>query len=777
MSDFKLIFFYGPLDALRYFMDRWVECAESRGIEYIIADSYDPGSYAVSRLNSFLEGDVPVFMFTMNQIGIGLIEGTENYWNKHNITVFDFVQDHPRNYEDILLKPPCDIKVLSLDKNNIDFIRRFYPGIKDIFFMPNGGTAVSEFIPVDDRTIDVLYMGGCQQVTDYFPPINGLPDQGNPFYSDVLSMMVENPGLTTESAIEKWFNDNDIRVSDDVLLTLNLQAAPYIENHIRRHFKLAGMHALDRAGIHVEIYGGDSWIDKDDPFSDNIHINPRISSDELNSMICNAKISLCFIPWYKRGCSEKNFDSMLNGALCVSDKSEYLEEHYRDGENIIFFDLGNPEQMASDIKWLLGHPDKAESIARKGMETALKYDTWKERFHVFADDIVPKVILDKNRKCTELSDKFNNRLKLYIVSCHVDKPLTQKPPESKYDVPIQAGAALTDVRICEVNDFDGCEGSVSDRNRRYSEASAMYWIGRHIDSDYVGIEHYRRRFDLTDEQYDRYMDEGVDIITTEPIDLGMSIEKDYREVQYSVDWDLFMDILNEKDPGEYDFYRECFTSNLIHACNINVFRAGLYRDFSDWAFPILDEFWKRSPEKTDTYQHRDVGFIAERLSHLFVMKMIRDGRKVVEAPLKDLRSEEWDCKKECDYNDFDAVFETCDRLYKAHQITKCCNVIGESVRRGGNKDPRIAALSEVMVTGILERRELTLTLHEYLPVQFRTDLNTLLYIWDAFKKALQTYMALKNEESSKLLEDILSLTHFSNVAKKEVLKHIHETIQ
>ena len=777
MGDFKLIFFNGPLDALRYFIDKWAECAEERGIEYIIADYNDPGSYALSRLNSFLEGNVPVFMFTMNQVGIGLIEGSENYWKKHNITVFDFVQDHPRNYDDILLDPPCDIKVLALDKNNIDFIHRFYSGIKDVFFMPNGGTRVGEFIPIKDRTIDVLYMGGCQQVTDYFPPINGLPDQGNPFYSDVLSMMVENPGLTTESAIEKWFNDNDIRVSDDVLLTLNLQAAPYIENHIRRHFKLAGMHALDRAGIHVEIYGGDSWIDKDDPFSDNIHINPRISSDELNSMICNAKISLCFIPWYKRGCSEKNFDSMLNGALCVSDKSEYLEEHYRDGENIIFFDLGNPEQMASDIKWLLGHPDKAESIARKGMETALKYDTWKERFHVFADDIVPKVILDKNRKCTEMSDKFNNRLKLYIVSCHVDKPLTQEPPESQYDVPIQAGAALTDVRICEVNDFDGCQDSVSDRNRRYSEASAMYWIGRHIDSDYVGIEHYRRRFDLTDEQYDRYMDEGVDIITTEPIDLGMSIEKDYREVQYSVDWDLFMDILNEKDPGEYDFYRECFTSNLIHACNINVFRAGLYRDFSDWAFPILDEFWKRSPEKTDTYQHRDVGFIAERLSHLFVMKMIRDGKKVVEAPLKDLRSEEWDCKKECDYGDLDAVFETCDRLYKAHQITKCCNVIGESVRRGGNKDPRIAALSEVMVTGILERRELTLTLHEYLPVQFRTDLNTLLYIWDAFKKALQTYMALKNVESSRLLEDILSLTHFSNVAKKEVLKHIQETTQ
>lgn len=785
MSDFKLIFFYGPLDALRYFMDRWVECAKDRGIEFFIADYNDPGSYAVSRLNSFLEGDVPVFMFTMNQIGVDLKDGSDNYWKNHGITVFDFVQDHPRNYDGVLMEPPCDIKVLSLDKNNIDFIRRFYPGIKDTFFMPNGGTAVGEFIPLKERSIDVLYMGGCQQATDFFPPINGLPDQGKSFYSDVVSMMVEEPVLTTESAIEKWFDECNISVSEDVLLTLNLQAAPYIENYIRRFFKLAGMHALDRAGIHVEIYGGDSWIDKEEPFSDNIHINPRITSDEMNCIISNAKISLCFIPWYKRGCSEKNFDSMLNGALCVSDRSEYLEKHYRDGENIVYFDLREPEQMASDIKWLLDNPEQAEIIARKGMETALEYDTWTERFHSFAEEIVPEILKRKAENHRDISgsqekqgrktEMNKERLKLYIVSCHVDKPLTQEPPKSKYDVPIQAGAALTDIRVCELNDLDDCPDNVSDRNKRYSEATAMYWIGRHIDSDYVGIVHYRRRLDLSDEQYDKYMDDGVDIITTDLIDLGQSIENDYREVLYSADWDLFMDILKERDPEEFEFCKNCLASNLIHACNINVFRSELYREFSDWAFPILDEFWKRSPEKTDTYQHRDVGFIAERLSHLFVMKMIRDGKKVVEAPLMDLRSEEWDCKKECNYDDLNKVFDTCDRLYKAHQITKCCNVVGESVRRGGNNDPRIAALSEVMVTGILERRELTLTMHEYLPEQFRKDLNTLLYIWEAFKKALQTYMTLRNEESSKLLEDILALTHFSNVAKKEVLKHMLDT--
>ena len=71
---------------------------------------------------------------------------------------------------------------------------------------------------------------------------------------------------------------------------------------------------------------------------------------------------------------------MLNGALCVSDHSEYLDDHYKDGENIIYFDLNNPKQMALDVKWLLEHPDAAQMIATRGYKTAKTYDQWENRF-------------------------------------------------------------------------------------------------------------------------------------------------------------------------------------------------------------------------------------------------------------------------------------------------------------------------------------------------------------------------------------------------------------
>lgn len=168
-------------------------------------------------------------------------------------------------------------------------------------------------------------------------------------------------------------------MSDDVLLELNIKYAGYVEGMVRRHYKLECMKALDDAGIHVNVFG-DGWVDDDYIFSDNIVLHERIKVDKLMDLIGQAKISLCFIPWYKKGCSEKNFDSMLNGALCVTDRSEYLEKNYKDGYNIVFFDLNSPEQMAADIRWLLDNPDEAEKIARRGYYTARKYDTWKCRF-------------------------------------------------------------------------------------------------------------------------------------------------------------------------------------------------------------------------------------------------------------------------------------------------------------------------------------------------------------------------------------------------------------
>ena len=378
-TKLNVILYRGTHDVLATFEDQFITYLEGHDIDYYVVKSGESETYCCKEFNDFSHRE-NVIVFSFNNSGTGLKEKGINYWGKYNIPFFDFIVDHPRYFFDTLDEVDYDLYVIALDRNHIDYIKRWYKDVKDVFFLPNGGTEYNSTIPYKDRKIDVIYMGECQRPISEYLIIPFFEDQGREFYQYSIAKMRWDTSLTVEKVIDMYFEETGKSVTKENLKYLNEIIATYLENTIRRITKLAGMKALDNAGVHVDIYGGDGWYDDEIRFSDNIVIQGRVPIDELPQKICDAKISLCFTPWFKRGCSEKNFDSMLNGALCVSDKTEYLEEHYTDGYNIVYFDLSNPEQMAADIKWLLENDDKAEIIAKRGYETAARYDRWFNRF-------------------------------------------------------------------------------------------------------------------------------------------------------------------------------------------------------------------------------------------------------------------------------------------------------------------------------------------------------------------------------------------------------------
>ena len=365
---------------------------------------------------------------------------------------------------------------------------------------------------------------------------------------------------------------------------------------------------------------------------------------------------------------------------------------------------------------------------------------------------------------TKAVPKNDDRLKLYIICSHVDKPLEQEPPVSVYEHMIQAGAALTDRRICELNDHDGFPESISDRNARYSEATAMWWIRKHLDTPYVGIGHYRRRLKLTDEEIAGYMDDGIDIITSVPQIQQWSIEQDYRTIQYSADWDLFMDILAAYAPEDAAFAREEFAADHLYGCNVNILKSDLYREYCDWAFPIMDAFFRRSPEKTDVYLKRDVGFIAERLTHLFVRKAIVQGKKVAEAELVLLKSADSCTTDEirCDTRDPEEVYRECDRLYREHHIGKCAYLLAEA-REQNALDERLEQVEEVLGVAQMESDHLPRTMHDYLPAELRTDLNTLVRSYSELQSAVRQYCQNAGSAEAGQIRDTVERTHFSDI--------------
>ncbi len=386
MMSMKFIIFLGKHQHLDFFTNEFMKYLQKCSIDYYVVDIRVPETCRSSEfVKYFSQKDTVVFSF--NNVGIRMENGEGiNLWKERNIPVIDWIVDHPRYFADSMLDPPCDLYVFALDEEHKDYIERFYPKVRDVCFAPNGGTELYGSIAYRDRQSDVIYMGNCGRKIDSFPipqKESGIEDSAV-FYKGIIQEMFDNPMLSVESAMEIWLNRNGIELSNEQILILSTECAPSIEFFVRRNYKLEGMKALDEAGIRVDVYGLD-WEDDNYSFSENITLHGRVSPEEVLEKLCDSKISVCFMPWFKKGCSEKNLDSMLNGAVCVTDRSSYLEKYYRDGDNIVFFDLNNLAQMSSDVKWLLENPESAEKIAQKGYETARLNDTWSARFDKLID--------------------------------------------------------------------------------------------------------------------------------------------------------------------------------------------------------------------------------------------------------------------------------------------------------------------------------------------------------------------------------------------------------
>ena len=98
------------------------------------------------------------------------------------------------------------------------------------------------------------------------------------------------------------------------------------------------------------------------------------------------------MPWFKDGAHDRVFNTLLNGAVLLSDDSIYLREILRDGENCILYNLENIEGMPERVKALLADEDRMQQMADRGYEMAKCAHIWAHRADFLSELIEEGVI-------------------------------------------------------------------------------------------------------------------------------------------------------------------------------------------------------------------------------------------------------------------------------------------------------------------------------------------------------------------------------------------------
>lgn len=241
-------------------------------------------------------------------------------------------------------------------------------------------------------------------------------------------------------------------------------------------------------------------------------------------------------------------------------------------------------------------------------------------------------------------------LQVYMAKFYKDKPIGMKYEMPSWMQTIQAGAALTDIHISDIRDDMG--ENISAKNVNYSELSAMYWVGKHggygaVDEEetgngrkdgygfknrcsfeagneckaevYLGLFHYRRILDVTEEDLYRIGFHGIDVILPYPTIHYPSVSEHHKRYLRDSDWEAMVQSLKETAPEYAGKLEEIFSQPYFYNYNMFIARQPVFKAYCDWLFPILERTEELSSPKGSERADRYIGYLGESLTTLYFM--------------------------------------------------------------------------------------------------------------------------------------------------------------
>lgn len=392
MNVSKIILMTGGVETLDFFSKRLGDAFERHGIAPFYFDLTD-AKRSTKHVKKFLKTGETVLV-TFNFEGLereeGLYSLRDGYiWQQYGVPCLNICVDHPYWYENRfanLLEDEAHhsgqiplYHHLSIDRNHAKYLSEFYPEFQNAGFLPLGGTALPNAPKsVRDRAIDLLFTGHYTELPFFDASIHAVNEEYAEFYQGIIEELLENPSKTVEEVALAHVRRETGETSKKTL-RLVLYKMLFVDLYVRNYFRGKAVQALCDAGFPVTVIGK-GWEKLPMRHSENLTIRPRTDSLGCLEALSDAKLSLNVLPWFKDGAHDRVFNSILNGALCLTDPSGYLEEILPDGTGLRYFSLKEIEKTLPELAGeLLSHPAKIEECLNSGQSIVRESHTWASR--------------------------------------------------------------------------------------------------------------------------------------------------------------------------------------------------------------------------------------------------------------------------------------------------------------------------------------------------------------------------------------------------------------
>lgn len=381
----RIVMFRGGVETLEYFSEALAEKFEQMGYMVFFFDLKNE-DYSAKKLRKFLRPRETV-LITFNFEGLEkedsvYREGIGYIWDTYGVPCYNIAADHPYFYHERLCDLPKDYHHISIDRRHEEYFRNFYPEYRDEGFLPLAGCALPKPALQEARDIDVIFAGNYTELPFFEPYINWINEEYAVFYRGIINELLTETDQTVEEVAQKHCEREMGKVPyEDLRMAMHKMI--FIDMYVRNYWRGAVVKTLVDAGIRVDVVGK-GWEKLDCMHPENLVIHPQTDSESCLRMIARAKISINVMPWFKDGAHDRVFSSILNGAVCLSDVSDYLFGQLAEGEGVCYYRLNDLSGLPGQVQTLLQEEKRRKEIIAAGQKKVQEHHLWANRAETLA---------------------------------------------------------------------------------------------------------------------------------------------------------------------------------------------------------------------------------------------------------------------------------------------------------------------------------------------------------------------------------------------------------
>ncbi len=309
-----------------------------------------------------------------------------NFWDKIGIPFFNYIVDHPLSHSKAMLEHGRDYCVICVDGKHVDYIRKYYSGIKDVFFLPVGcdesiynAGAEQVFEEYENRDIDILFTGTYIPLSSVESRIKEYPVHVKNLIVKHIEYMLDHRYLTEEEGLIRILRDMGIE-PEEIDLAGYLFATKLTEEYVKSYLREEIIRYLIDSGINLRIYGN-NW-DAFEADMRNTVCYPGVDYCDLKKLYLKSRIVLDHSSHFKFGMHDRIPSAMLAGAAVLTDGNDYLKSVTKEGLNdgeLCMYDVSVPGVVPNIVLDMLSDIHRLYEMTLRAHSKALKDFTWKSR--------------------------------------------------------------------------------------------------------------------------------------------------------------------------------------------------------------------------------------------------------------------------------------------------------------------------------------------------------------------------------------------------------------